>query len=525
MTPPGRAKAASAIGAGVLALAAALFTTTHGDVGWDGMWMLQVIARVRGGDVLYRDVFCGVPPLTVHLGRAATAVFGIELFALRVLLVAIVVASYLVAADLLARLAGSRRYDLALVPMMFAWGLPANVPLYQPLANLFLLAAVDATMVWSCRVAEGRPSARWLLAAGAAAGFSFSAKQTLGALAIGAVAGVSGFVIARRRTAVASSLASSWLTAGLGFSAVVAAALIPVAASGGWEKFLDYGFLNKGTYVRVARVPYLEELAAFVASLRPGPAFDLLWIVKRQALLLPPAVVASMAAAWRVRARQPLAATVVAVVAATEMATLFPRADIDHVIPAVPGFLVVILFAWHAWTGPHTDSSVPGNVGTLRRWSSLAGTAVVAVVLAACAARLSASGVALVSAGRTWSSLPHLRHVLIPRTREAELSAHAAALREEARGGSLFLLVPNAGLYYLVSGVKNPTPFDYPLGTAFGRTGEDELSDAVASGRVRRLCMTPVEGTMAPERLQRAVLAGLQRRADLGPCTLYEAAR
>ena len=72
------------------------------------------------------------------------SLFGVELLALRAVLVAVVTLSYLVAADLLERLTGSRRYDVALAPMVFAWALPANVPLYPPLASLFLLGAVDA---------------------------------------------------------------------------------------------------------------------------------------------------------------------------------------------------------------------------------------------------------------------------------------------------------------------------------------------------------------------------------------------
>jgi hypothetical protein len=524
MRRPGRAAAARATAAAALALAAGLFTTTHGDVGWDGTWMLQVIARVHDGDVLYRDVFCGVPPLAVCIGQAAAGVFGVELFALRVVLVVVVALSYLVAADLLARLVGSRRYDLALAPMVLTLGLPANVPLYQPLANLLLLAAVDAAVVWAGRLENGRRGGvRWLLAAGAAAGLSFSAKQTVGILALGAVVGIGSFAPVRRRGEGAPVIrAATWLAPTLAFGVAAGAVFVPLVQSGGWEKFVEYGFLNKGTYLRVARVPYLEELATYLLSLRPGPSFDALAAVKGLPVLLLPLALLSMGPAWRIRRHRPVVAVTVALLGAAEAATLFPRADIDHVIPAVPGFLVTILFGWHALV---ERPAVTRLWPLARRWARAAGIACVAVVLAGAAARLGASTAALVSSSRTWSSLPHLRHVLIPRARETELTAHAAALKSVAPGGSLFLLVPNAGLYYLVSGLKNPTPFDYPLGTAFGRTGEADLEVDLATLRLRQLCMSRVEGSMAPERLQQAVFARLAPRADLGPCTLYDAAR
>ena len=181
-----------------------------------------------------------------------------------------------------------------------------------------------------------------------------------------------------------------------------------------------------------------------------------------------------------------LAAATVAVLAIVELATLFPRADIDHVVPAVPGFLVAILFAWHVAAG---SGRAGGRVTATRRpldsgWCRPAALSVVAV---ACVVRLSASGAALVSPARTWSALPHLSGVLLPKAREAELAADADALRGAAAGEPLFLLMPDAGLYYLVSGLTNPTPFDYPLATAFGRTGEADLATAIEAGRVTRV--------------------------------------
>jgi len=513
------------VAAAALGLAAIVFSTTHGDVGWDGMWLLQVIARVRAGEVLYRDVFFGVPPLAVYLGVLVTQVFGVELFALRLLLAAVLVASYLVAADLLARLAGTRRYEAALAPMMFALALPANVPLYQSLANLFLLLAVNASVRWAthARDASGRAAA-WLFLAGGAAGLSFAAKPTVGLLALAAVAAVSVFT----RSAVRGPLAVrgenpvACLTAGLGFSAGIAAFWIPVALSGGWGNFLDYVFFNKSTYLRVAGVGYAGGLLSFLGRLATGRALGPIAAIKDAPLLLPPLVAVSMAVAWRARRNATVVVTAVLVLAAVELATLFPRSDIDHVVPAVPGFLVAILYGWHVFVRPTTAD----DLGTEARlaaspWPRRCGAVVMSLVVALGAIRLSASGAALISSERTWSSLPHLAHVRIAKRREAALASHATAIRDASYNGQLFLLVPNAGLYYLVSGVRNPTPFDYPLATAFGRDGQALLALGVEFGLIGRACMATVVGSLAPERLQQAVRNRLRPVADLGPCTLW----
>ncbi len=498
------------IAAAGLVLAAGLFTATHGDVGWDGLWVLQVVSRMGAGEVLYRDVFAGVPPLAFFAASAVTRVLGVELSALRLLLVAVLALSYLAAADLLARVTGTRRYDLALAPMMAVWALPANVPLYQPLANLFLIASIDAAAWWCERSEHRRPlPAMPLWIAGAAAGLSFVSKQTVGACAM---AGVAVIVLAehRRRGGLLAGTAISWAWCGAAFALAAGAVLVPVAVSGGWEKFLDYAFLNKTTYVRVAGVPYYDELATFLRTLVPGGSFDWLAFVRHQPIALPLLVAVAALASAPTLLRADRAAAILLCLATAALLTLYPRADIDHVVPGVPGLLVVLLALWH-----RTRTRVPAAA------ARLAVGAMGLAVAGGLAIRLGASLVAMTDDHRVWCDLPHLRYVLMPHARAMELAAEAEAMRTAAASGRLFLLVPNAGLYYLVSGVLNPTPFDYPLGTAFGRAGEADLVRAISDGRLRRVCMTTVTGRMAAQRLQDAVVNSLRPAADLGACTLY----
>jgi hypothetical protein len=472
--------------------------------------VLQVVSRLHDGDILYRDVFAGVPPLAFAVASASTRVFGLELVALRIALIAVITLSYLMSADLLWRLCRTRRYEAVLAGMMLVWALPADVSLYQPLANLCLLVALDAIAWWGSWLEAGKqPAALPLLVAGVAAGLSFLSKQTTGAYAMVAVMAAVAVEHRGRRSPIAASLRDVGIAGG-SFALAVVIGIIPVAVGGAWPAFIDYAFLNKGTYLSVAGISYVGELAAFVASIRPSPSFDPVAFVKHQPLVLPLLLVPALAAVAYVRRGARLAASLLAGLALAEAASIFPRADLPHVVPAAPGMLVVLLAAWHAGAPTRTPS-----------WKHLAEAACVLVVAAGIAVQLAASVASVARGRRVWSGLPHLRHVLVPRAREAALEAGARALRAAAPSGRLFLLTPDASLHYLVSGVKNPTPFDYPLISAFGLSGEADLVRAIDQGRLREVCMAPVNGPLAPARLQQAVVDHLSATADLGPCVLY----
>ena len=57
------------------------------------------------------------------------------------------------------------------------------------------------------------------------------------------------------------------------------------------------------------------------------------------------------------------------------------------------------------------------------------------------------------------------------------------------------LVVPEAGFYYLVTGLANPSPFDYPLATAFGRHGLELLVDSLSQKRLNTVCLRSLEQT------------------------------
>ena len=74
-------------------------------------------------------------------------------------------------------------------------------------------------------------------------------------------------------------------------------------------------------------------------------------------------------------------------------------------------------------------------------------------------------------------------------------------------GGTVFLLRPDAAVWYLATGLRNPTPHDYPLASPFGPDGQQVLAGNLASGRVRYCCWV----ALARGRARAGVPGGVRR--------------
>jgi hypothetical protein len=405
-----------------------------------------------------------------------------------------------------ARRLGATAWEIVVLwAALLVWSPPYDIGLYQPLATLLLLACLAATLAW--RDEPGRTRA--LLVAGALAGLTFAAKQNVGvyaAVALGAAVLLAG--PAGRR------LRALGLAAGA-FAGTVLVVLVPVAATGGLPKLWEYGFTAKGSYTDRGAISY-------------GRGFDLqLYLVRRPVdglvdagnavvhaydlvlYVLAPLAVAALAAAWvRARGEERARVAVVGLFALAAAAAIFPRADTAHLSFVFPVLLVGGWYAAHVLAGGR-ESRLP---------------LVAAVLLVALApvvvARAAWPPLQLAKGNTRVSGLPHARGILVEPAVEDELEAAAARLAREPR--PLFLGTPEAGILYLVSGVENPTPYDFPVATAFGRHGEEELAADVEAGRFAAVCADfGLEGPLVPARLAAAIEGSLEPGDDLGPCRLY----
>ena len=491
---------ASGLALGMLFFSWSLFLSATAGIGLsDEAWFVRVGQRMVEGDTLYRDVSYGATPLAAWVTQAAFALFGIDVLVLKVLVALCFAASSVVCLRAAEHLGASRTALLLLALSLALFFTPTLQSLYSPLAEaLFLLTF--ALLLSRPELSDARA-----VAVGIAAGLCFATKQNFGLLALAATLG-SRYP---RRHAAGERRAVALVVAA--FALTVAIALMPLLWQHATTEFLDYAFLNKGSYARVGAIAYSHGLAELVKLLTRCAE----WQDVRAAALLFPFVLPLLTAIafplrvihdYRKQAIAPSPALVAFVVAGFLGA--YPRFDLVHVSYAAPWLLLALA---HAFRGlSRTKVGLPARSGALLALSLILGD------------QLIGGARRLTSAEYGFSRLPHLRGALLEWQHEAELARASHELAAAGTGAKLFLLSSNAGFYYLTSGLPNHTPFDYPFVTTFGRRGESRVLASLRDGRLTAVCLDPkIEPALAPPLLLDFVERRMSPDRDLGVCTLY----
>jgi hypothetical protein len=461
----------------------------------DEAWFLNVIDRARRGDTLYRDVFLGVTPLAVYLSLPFTWLLGAELLVIRALTALTFVASLWLGCRIVRRFRPGRfpwllagfLLTFCLPPWMLSW-----TSFYTPLGATLLLAAWEASL--------GAPAPRAALLAGLWAGLSFAAKQNYGALAAAAVGASLLLHAAPWKERVQLALRATG-----GFLGATIVLLLPVVISGGAPKLWEYGF-QKGAYLQTASVSYFDAFRLLAQGLRAGFG-DQPWEHYRlTAYFVAPVVFVAVALSlWRAPAEwRRLAAALVFTVAG--FLGLFPRSG-THLTYALPFLATGMTVAWSVLRDAIPPWPRRGLLAALWLWVAIGFLLMLR------------SAFAWWDVPRTkLASLPHFRGLVMSEDRHQQLEAVARALAREKP----LLLTEMAGFFYLISGYRNPTAYDYPVVPAFGRRGEAEIIEKITRGEITAVCMPPLAGRPAQtERLEQYVESSLRRGENLGLCTLY----
>lgn len=483
----------------------------------DASWFLQVTQRVTSGDVLYRDVFFGSTPLSVYLTALFTTIFGTEILVVKGVMVLCNVLTILLSCRLVQQLGAVRCFPFIMVMALIVYA-PPECAVYQPLANLFLMGCFYAALLWRESVnavnkTGNDKSTGALAAAGLAAGLCFASKQNIGIYALAAlllmVAFNSGGILMKRKRKLVDILIvlSSFLLA----SVLV---FFPVWSSGGTEKLIDYGFINKGTYIRLGGISYLDGLNQLVVLLgNIGSLDNLKKIYLLAPFLLPFLTFGALLADWLRSGtdKRNLTLTVILFVGAAFLG-LYPRAGRTHLTYVIPELLIGLTYVWYR-TKPHITT----------RWIRLIKAGLVVWFGIGLGFMLINPLVKISTGNYQLSTLPHFRGVLINTDKQKEIYSLAPSLTKEASNEQAFILSPHAGFYYLVSGLKNPTSFDYPLATAFGRNGESEVMAAISRREIHPVFLDSQwpSPALRPVVLETYVQEHMERSRDFGEFTLY----
>lgn len=483
----------------------------------DEAWFLQVVARTNDGEVLYRDVFFGATPLAVYVTGAVTRLLGPEMLVVKAVAVAAFTATAALAFHLSRGFGLSRRASAAVVMALGAFALP-TIGLYSDVASLLLLLTLAAALRWVGLASPGDtpPLAWWrhpLLLGGAVAGLCFGAKQNVGLLALAAL---SASALSATATASGRRRLLDAARPLPGFLAGATAVLAPVVLSGGGTRLWDYGFANKGTYLRAGAESYLGQLATLGRLAGRLPA-SVLALNLQAVILIPPLAAAALLATWPSLAgwerRRALTVTVFLVAA---LLAVYPRADSAHLADAAPVAVVAIAYAAARWA-PAAHRGRRLALGVTLGGLGLATTA----TLAWAASRLASPDYQALAA-------PHFGGIPLAPGERARLTSDVRALSTLSAlppdRRPAMLLSAEAGFGYLATGLRNPTPFDYPVATAFGRTGQAATIRAIRQGRIASVCRDERIGGLArlrPVKLDSFVTGRLRTAGALGPCDLY----
>jgi hypothetical protein len=153
------------------------------------------------------------------------------------------------------------------------------------------------------------------------------------------------------------------------------------------------------------------------------------------------------------------------------------------------------------------------------------------------------AAIAFTAASAVWLAAPHVRELVRGRARLADLphftgvltSARAIdeagtlaeTLAEEARAGRRpFVCAHQAGFWQLVSGIPNPTPFDYTMNASFGPTGQAAVIAAIVDGRIGVVWLDPdMPRAMRPTELEDYIRSHLVRDGSAGDFEVWRARR
>lgn len=490
---PGRRAAALGItGAIVLMGVAFLLYGNHGLVQPDEALPVQIARRILSGDVLYRDIAFTTTPLSVYLSLPAIALFGAEVLVIRALHVLLFAASLLLALRIL-RLASQPVAAPAFVLACCVYARPMSVaPLPDALACVFLLACLLALFHWQ-RGGSRQP----LLAAGFCAGLCFGSQHNIGACVLAALL----LVVLCLGWGDRRTLLRSLIEVVLSFAIAGFLALFPVILTGTAADFVNWITAGQAASLQLA----------MLAALPAAPL--IYWQV---ALVLPPlALLSLLVLSLRGDTARRCSAFTLLVFGAAGLLGLIALGDGHHLMPVMPLVLIGIACAWRALALPPS----------LRRVAELG---IFLWLVGGFVYLVGVPWVRLASGSVQVSSLPHLRGTLMAPIRDAEIRNSTRLLvGAVGPGGGIFLVSPEASLYYLTTGLRNPTLHDDVTTAGFRPSDEENLIRAATRGALGAVCVdnadfqAPAFARLRPARFEQYVRQHFQPGPQAGVCSLY----
>lgn len=495
---------------------ALLMSMLHGVQRPDEVWILQVARRLLAGEVLYRDVYYGATPLAAWVAGAFCKIFGLHVWSIKVY-AALLQAGLCFLTGLLV-LKASRDSLAALLATaavyVYGYGNLESGPIYTPLASVFLLAAL--LLVFPNKGADKAGNSRpWLLkelVLSLLLSFGVLSKQNIGLAALGAwVLGYLYFFMADRPRADCI-MGRPIVVLGLGAACSLGAMALALR-DGALDGFLEYAVYNKGAYLQYAKISYLEEWGALFGR----ADWSFLPVLKdkflRTQYFFPWVFCLIISSAVAFRPTERHRAVLLLLFCGAGLAGIFPRADLDHISFVAP-FSVCGMAVGGYLLFPGTGMTRIGRCFGM----------ILAIWLAAGFCTLLQPAREYFAGARVFSDIPAFYGAAT--SRNALKNDHKAAARLRETFGQRPMIIQSlwASYAYLLSGLQNSSPYDYPLKSVFGRTGERALVERIKAGEIAAVCYARCHGRIAPlepDELSSYITTSMEEGRDLGICREY----
>lgn len=480
------------------------FSITRNAYSPDEITHLQIVCRLIDGDVLYRDIFTHVTPLSYYLTIPVVWVLGSQLLTIKLINTLIFAGYVMIAIRMVTVLTSSKKaYPLITAIILLAYAAPGDIgagAVYSSLSVLLFLSACYLVIIWRSTIADSvitknGNEKRRLAVLGALVGLCFLVKQNVGLLTLFPVI-LSEIVFDYPNGYRRMARNIAYITCS--FLAIAGVGICFIWISGSADKFWEYTVLSQTVYVGVASISYIGGIEAFVEK---AIAVSESWRAIRQVgvqlpFLLGPAAIISYAISYnyvdRMKRRQHIA--ILGFLLSSQL-LMFPRADLSHVNLTLPIVAVCSVSAWS-----HIGARINPLFTNLNRTMLIFCIGVWLMFLVG-DLRFFISGKLHVS------SLPHFRGLMVSKYWHDAMSNLILEIKESANEREILILSQDCAFLYLAGNIKNPTPFDWYMINAYGRNGQQYVIDKLDDRSIDGVLIQPSSPSpLSPLYLERRVL-------------------
>ena len=494
-----------------------LFSWTFGLDILDECWYLQVVRRIMGGELLYRDVCFEITPFSVYVASLLSVPFGPGILVIKSFQSLCFSLSVMLSCGIIRRFnPGSTGMILSMVLfcLMYCPAYPNS--LYTPLSYTLLLGCLYAVFRWIHSGNMGRQKGnKWLIISGVLAGSCAYTKQNIGFLCILALFAVVSMIlfIDKRKFGCHFNHALCW---GIPVTFIlIFVFIIPVWISGGMKGFLYHGVTIKGIYLKETAISYWEQLR-WAASVK----LHLSWSNLQNAhslfvFLLPfitfPVLLAGVFLSRGIQRNESLA---ILTFSLAGFLGAYPRWDFSHITYTIPMLMLGLLWTFHRVQRRLKPEWRKFLVYASFLWI---GTGLIIILRAF-------AGCSLLTRNYHQLDTPYLKYSFIHLDEWNELKWQIGIMKRLALGKKAFIIGMNPGFYYLAADIRNPTPYDYPVNSVMGIEGENKIMAMIDNNQIPMIIVMPPPVAwmpMWPHRLVRYVETRMQKTEDSGFCTVF----